>query len=343
MSDLKAFESALESKLAEQKAEVASVTEKAAKAFDSKVEQINEQMEKSNKTLGEALSEIKEAKAAFGKLSANTERKVAVSYADHVNYIKSEIGAAIEKGWNDIKGAARNGGKGFAAARGHLDQRFGLVGGQAFLKVLHGLNLRGPQLVVGPALPPLGNELRHVPHVPQEGGGLFIHSVWAVRWRQVGQPLRKQLGSEKRKHAPRTGLRVQPVGELGFYPGGLEQKGQRSAPGGQGGGQALGVTLGLNLNPFESDAFFFGLNHTASFAVHIQQVVCYAMAGVQGKFAQGDPQCGMNVGLGHVADVPSGRKQQIVNQDSGAVFGFHFFWATSCLNIELFSFINIEM
>ena len=115
MSDLKAFESALESKLAEQKAEVASVTEKASKAFDSKVEQINEQMEKSNKTLGEALNEIKEAKAAFGKLSANTERKVAVSYADHVNYIKSEIGAAIEKGWNDIKGAARNGGKGFSA------------------------------------------------------------------------------------------------------------------------------------------------------------------------------------------------------------------------------------
>ena len=115
MSDLKAFESALESKLAEQKAEVASVTEKATKAFDSKVEQINDQMEKSNKTLGEALSEIKEAKAAFGKLSANAERKVALSYSDHVNNIKAEIGSAIEKGWNDIKAAARNGGKGFSA------------------------------------------------------------------------------------------------------------------------------------------------------------------------------------------------------------------------------------
>jgi len=115
MSDLKAFESALESKLAEQKAEVASVTEKAAKAFDSKVEQINEQMEKSNKTLAEALTEVKEAKAAFGKLSANAEKKVASSYADHVNTIKSEIGAAIEKGWNEIKAAARSNGKGFAA------------------------------------------------------------------------------------------------------------------------------------------------------------------------------------------------------------------------------------
>jgi HK97 family phage major capsid protein len=115
MSDLKAFESALESKLAEQKAEVANVTEKAAKAFDSKVEQINEQMEKSNKTLAEAINEVKEAKAAFGKLSAKAEQKVATSYAEHVNNIKAEIGSAIEKGWNEIKSAARSNGKGFSA------------------------------------------------------------------------------------------------------------------------------------------------------------------------------------------------------------------------------------
>ena len=113
MSDLKAFESALESKLAEQKAEVASVTEKAAKAFDSKVEQINEQMEKSNKSLAEAVAEVKEAKAAFGKLSAKAEQKVATSYGEHIFNIKNEIGNAIEKGWNDIKTAARGNGKGF--------------------------------------------------------------------------------------------------------------------------------------------------------------------------------------------------------------------------------------
>ena len=113
MSDLKAFESALESKLAEQKAEVASVTEKAAKAFDSKVEQINEQMEKSNKSLAEAVNEVKEAKAAFGKLSAKAEQKVATSYGEHIFNIKNEIGNAIEKGWNDIKTAARGNGKGF--------------------------------------------------------------------------------------------------------------------------------------------------------------------------------------------------------------------------------------
>ena len=113
MSDLKQFETALEAKLAEQKAEVAAVTEKAAKQFDSKVEQINEEMVKANKTIAEAVAEVKEAKAAFGKLSAKSEQKVAKSYGEHINEIKSEIGAAIEKGWNDIKQAARSNGKGF--------------------------------------------------------------------------------------------------------------------------------------------------------------------------------------------------------------------------------------
>ncbi len=113
MSDLKAFESALEQKLAEQKAEVAHVTEKASKQFDSKVEQINEEMVKANKTIAEAVAEVKEAKAAFGKLSANAEQRVAKSYGEHIENIKSEIGSAIEKGWNDIKTAARGNGKGF--------------------------------------------------------------------------------------------------------------------------------------------------------------------------------------------------------------------------------------
>jgi len=114
MSDLKAFESALEQKLAEQKAEVAGVTEKAAKQFDSKVEQINEEMVKANKTIAEAVAEVKEAKAAFGKLNAKAEQRVAKSYGEHINEIKSEIGSAIEKGWNDIKTAARGNGKGFS-------------------------------------------------------------------------------------------------------------------------------------------------------------------------------------------------------------------------------------
>jgi HK97 family phage major capsid protein len=115
MENLKQFESALESKLAEQKAEVAAVTEKAAKQFDSKVEQINESLVKTNKSLEEARAEVLEAKASFGRLQANTEKKVATSYAEHIMDIKNAIGASIEKGWNDIKDAAKTKGSGFAA------------------------------------------------------------------------------------------------------------------------------------------------------------------------------------------------------------------------------------
>ena len=114
MEDLKKFEAALESKMAEQKAEVASINEKAQKNFDSKVEGINESLLKTNKSIEEARAEVLEAKAAFGRLQANTERKVATSYAEHIFNIKNEIGSAIEKGWNDIKSAARTNGKGFS-------------------------------------------------------------------------------------------------------------------------------------------------------------------------------------------------------------------------------------
>ena len=114
MEDLKKFEAALESKMAEQKAEVASINEKAQKNFDSKVEGINESLLKTNKSIEEARAEVLEAKAAFGRLQANTERKVATSYAEHIFNIKNEIGSAIEKGWNDIKAAARTNGKGFS-------------------------------------------------------------------------------------------------------------------------------------------------------------------------------------------------------------------------------------
>ena len=64
-----------------------------------------------------------------------------------------------------------DGGEGLAAARGHLNEGFGFVGSQTLFKVLHRLDLRRPQLVVGPALPPLGDEFGHVLHTGQKGAG----------------------------------------------------------------------------------------------------------------------------------------------------------------------------
>jgi len=70
---------------------------------------------KTNKSLEEARAEVLEAKAAFGKIQATETKKVAASYADHIMDIKNAIGASIEKGWGDIKNAARTKGNGFAA------------------------------------------------------------------------------------------------------------------------------------------------------------------------------------------------------------------------------------
>jgi phage-related tail protein len=74
MEELKKFEDALASKLAEQKAAVSAENEKAAKAFETRIEQINEQLVKNNQSLEEARKDALEAKAALGKINSKTER-----------------------------------------------------------------------------------------------------------------------------------------------------------------------------------------------------------------------------------------------------------------------------
>lgn len=113
--ELKQFESALESKVAEMKAEVSSATEKAAKAYESKVSQINEELQKTNKSLEEARAEVLEAKAAFGRIKEQQTKKVATSYSEQIDALKSAIGDVILKGYEQIKEAARPDGKAFAA------------------------------------------------------------------------------------------------------------------------------------------------------------------------------------------------------------------------------------
>ena len=129
------------------------------------------------------------------------------------------------------------------------------------------------------------------------------------------------LGPEKRKHPTRAGLRVQPVGELGFYARGFKQKWQRPAPCRQGSGQALGIAPGLNLNAFEGGTFFFGLDHAAGLAVHIKQVVGKAVAGVEGEFADGDAQRCVQIDLIDMAHVPASGLQELVDVDTGLGFG----------------------
>lgn len=134
------------------------------------------------------------------------------------------------------------------------------------------------------------------------------------------QPLSQHLGPEKRKHPARTRQGVQPVGELGLHTGGFKQKRQGPAPGGQGGGQALSVALRLDLDAFEGAALFFGLDHAAGFAVHIEQVVGKAVPGVERKFADRYPVRRVQIDLVDVANMPASSLQELVDLDAG--FGF---------------------
>jgi flagellar motor protein MotB len=114
MDNLKEFQSALELKFNEQKAAVAAETEKAAKKLEDKVNQVNEGLEKNNKTIGEAMQELAQAKAALGKIAEKSEKKTAYTYGELISDIKSEIANGIALNHEMIvKEAGRQGGRDF--------------------------------------------------------------------------------------------------------------------------------------------------------------------------------------------------------------------------------------
>ena len=114
MENLKEFQSALELKLKEQKEAIASENAKASKAFEDKVSQLNDSIEKSNKTLGDVVDEFGKMKSAYGKISAKNEEKVTTSYGEMINEIKSGIKDAIANNHELIvKEAGRQGGRDF--------------------------------------------------------------------------------------------------------------------------------------------------------------------------------------------------------------------------------------
>jgi HK97 family phage major capsid protein len=115
MENLKEFQSALELKLKEQKEALASENAKATKEFSDKVSELNENLQKSNKTLGETVDELAKVKAAYGKISAKSEEKVTSTYGAMISEIKSGIADAIASNHELIvKEAGRQGGRDFS-------------------------------------------------------------------------------------------------------------------------------------------------------------------------------------------------------------------------------------
>ena len=65
----------------------------------------------------------------------------------------------------------------------------------------------------------------------------------------------------------------------------------------------------MQLHAGQRGALFLGLDHAAGLAVHIEQVVGKAKTVVEGEFADGHAGANVNIGVGHIADVPTGCKQ----------------------------------
>jgi HK97 family phage major capsid protein len=115
MENLKDFQSALEVKLKEQKEALAAENAKASKEFSDKVSELNENLQKSNKTLGETVDELAKVKAAYGKISAKSEEKVTSTYGAMITEIKSAIAESIAANHELIvKEAGRQGGRDFS-------------------------------------------------------------------------------------------------------------------------------------------------------------------------------------------------------------------------------------
>ena len=85
----------------------------------------------------------------------------------------------------------------------------------------------------------------------------------------------------------------------------------------------MGVAAALELYTGECGALLFSLDHSACFAVHVEQVVGKAKPGVERKFAYGHTHAGVDVGVSHIADVPASRDEQRVNAAPGLLFWCH--------------------
>jgi hypothetical protein len=60
-------------------------------------------------------------------------------------------------------------------------------------------------------------------------------------------------------------------------------------------GETLAVLLGLKLDASQGEAYRLGLHDASAFAVHVKQVVRFAVAGLEGEFPHSDTPAGIQV------------------------------------------------
>ena len=203
------------------------------------------------------------------------------------------------------------GGVGLAGPGGHLDERPAPVTSQGLFEVHDGLELGGPQ--AGAV------QRRHRPYAGAERG----RSVPLAHL----QPPGEGFGSVEPVHLAGPGYGVEEVGEPGLGAGRLVGERERPDRRGELVGEAGDVLAGLGLDADEGGADLLGLEHADRLAVHEEQVVGNAVAGLEGELADGDtchrPARG---GRGQVdrpvvLDDPAGRGQLLVDLNARSSLG----------------------
>ena len=201
--------------------------------------------------------------------------------------------------------------------------------GEALLQVADGGDLGGPEFVVAP----LGHQLGHGADAGEEGSGGGVEGVWDFYQRSTPTPTLPLPGGGSRlqpfgqcgglvegEDGAGTRLRVEAVAEVGLGTRALVDEGQRPAPRGQADGQALRIAGGLDLHAGERSALLLGLDHASGLAVHVEQVVGKAVAGVEHELADGHARRSVDISLVDIAYQPAGRLQQAVDGLPGCLF-----------------------
>ena len=120
-----------------------------------------------------------------------------------------------------------------------------------------------------------------------------------------------------------SGLRVEPVGKLRLRAGALVQEWERAPMGGKAVGQARAVLLGLDLDTGQRGPLGLGFDDARCFLVHVEQVVCGAVTGLQAELAHRHPAGGVQIDGASVLDGPSSLLEQLVDVYARLLFWVH--------------------
>ena len=193
-----------------------------------------------------------------------------------------------------------DGGEGFTAAGGHLDQGAGAIFSEGFFEVENAFNLDAPEVgfVQGGQLLKAGAELGVEPGQADE----FI-------------------GAVEGENRAAAGVFLERVCKVSDFAGGFVGERQGQAMVREGGRKAVQIFAGLGFHAGERVAFGLGFNDGDGFGVGVEHVVRKACG--ERKFADGHALPGRDVHVPVVLNQPAGLMELTVDLLPGFFFRRH--------------------